>query len=202
MKKLKINLFNQATIQQAIKDIEDYKQEIIKGTERFCKELSDEGINIVNLNIPDEFASYVAFGRKIDPQQYGCDAIIILTDVIPYESRWLVKGENGKEIEKTAKLSAVLMAEFGSGVKADANAKHIKATNVKEKVGRGTFPSQTNEPFGNINHAQKQDIWWYKDAKTKEWQHSSGATPKMPIYNAYLEMERQIRQKAREIFKT
>lgn len=201
MKKVKINLFNQATIQQAIKDIQNYKQEIVDKTQMFCDRLSNIGIKVIDANIPNEFAGYVAFGRKIDPQKYGCDTIIILTDAELYESKWLVKDENGEEIEKTAKISAVLMSEFGSGIRADANPKHIKATNVKEKVGRGTFPSQNNEPFGNRNHARTQDMWWYKDAKTKKWERSRGMTPKMPIYNAYLEMERQIKEIAREIFK-
>jgi len=200
MKKLKINLFNQTTIQQAIKDIQDYKQELINNTKKFCEELSKIGIEVINANISNEFRGYIGFSKKVNPQQYGCEEILILEDIDTYESKWLALDENGKETEKTAKLSAVLLAEFGSGIKADAERKHMETTHVKEKVGRGTFPSETNEPFGNINHARRQKIWSYKDTDEK-WKRSSGVAPTMPMYNAYIEMERQIKEKAREIFK-
>lgn len=200
-KPIKINLFNQATIQQAIKDIQDYKKELINNTQRFCDELAQEGIDVINASILEQFKGYIAFRKKVNPQQYGCEEILILEDITPYESHWIVFDDMGKEITKTAKLSAVLMSEFGAGIKADAKQDHIETTHTKERVGRGTFPSETNEPFGNENHARNKKMWSYMGTNHK-WNRSSGMTPTMPMYNAYLEMERQIRQKAREIFKT
>lgn len=199
-KTIKINLFNQATIQQAIKDIQNYKQEIIDKTYRFCDELSELGIEVINANILDEFRGYIGFRKEVNPQQYGCSEILILEDMKTYESHWLALDENGKEREKVAKMSAVLLAEFGSGAKADSNKKHMQTTHVKEQVGRGTFPSEQNEPFGNENHARKQKMWSYMDTDHK-WRRGSGVAPTMPMYNAYIEMERQIMKIAREIFK-
>jgi len=199
MKKLKINLFNQTTIQQAIKDIQDYKQDILNKTKTFCDRLSEIGINIIQVNLGDG-AIHIGLTKKIEITENGCKEILILADKHPVTKAWLSIDENHKEIMKTAEISPVLMFEFGTGKNASANKKHTDTVNVKEKVGRGTFPSENNKPKGNENHAW-QDTWSYKDIHGK-WHRTSGMTPTMPMYNAYLEMERQIRQIAREIFKT
>lgn len=198
-KPIRINLFNQATIQQAIKDIQDYKKEITNNTKKFCDELSKIGIDIIKVNLGDD-AIHIGLIKKIEISESECKEILILADKHPVTKAWLSIDENHKEIMKTAEISPVLMLEFGSGKDASAAKKHTDTVNVKEKVGRGTFPSENNKPKGNENHAW-QDIWKYKDIHGR-WKRTSGITPTMPMYNAYLEMERQIRQIAREIFKT
>lgn len=198
MKKLKINLFNQTTIQQAIKELQEYKQDLKNKTELFCERLSKVGIDVIRVNLGN-YAIHIGLRKNIEIEGNDCKAILILYDEHSVISEWVVRGDNGELVDKTAEISPVLMAEFGSGKNASAAKKHQNAVNVKEQVGRGTFPSENNKPFGNENHAwQNSWSWQTKDGK---WHRSSGMTPTMPMYNAYLEMERQIKQIGKEIFK-
>ncbi len=182
-------------INKIISRLEEYKQDLLRRTEKFCEELSDVGINTARGLIGNEYNGYIALVKEVNPTQYGCSAILIMKDESPIISEWY--GED--EVKKTAEVSATLMVEFGSGKKANATPQHIKAVNAKEKVGRGTFPSENTKPFGNENHAN-QNVWWWKDLDGK-WKHSSGLTPTMPLYNAYVEMEREIKQIWRKNFR-
>ena len=177
-------------------ELEQYKQDVLLRTQRFCEELASLGILTADVTIGGSgFKPFVSLIKEVNPTTYGCSAILMMVDKKQLKSEW--KGEG--EVTKTAYISPTLMLEFGAGFRADASAKHIQATNPKEKVGRGTFPSEETTPFGNENHAW-QKIWYYKDTNGK-WQHSSGVTPKMPMYVAYEEMEKQITKIGRKYFK-
>ena len=186
-------------IKRLINDLEEYKNDIISKTEKFCKDLSEKGIEVAK-GLTSGFEEYVYFEKKVDMKEYGCEAIMIMADAKLYESEWLALDKNGEETTKTNSVSMTLMLEFGSGKNADAIAKHQAVVNNKVPVGRGTFPSENNKPFGNENHAW-QNSWAWKDAQTGEWKHSSGSPPSMPMYIAYLEMEKQIKETARNIWK-
>ena len=177
-------------------ELEQYKQDVLLRTQRFCEELASLGILTADVTIGGSgFKPFVSLIKEVNPTTYGCSAILMMVDKKQLKSEW--KGEG--EVTKTAYISPTLMLEFGAGFRADASPKHIQATNPKEKVGRGTFPSEETTPFGNENHAW-QKIWYYKDTNGK-WQHSSGVTPKMPMYVAYEEMEKQITKIGRKYFK-
>ena len=177
-------------------ELEQYKQDVLLRTQRFCEELASLGILTADVTIGGSgFKPFVSLIKEVNPTTYGCSAILMMVDKKQLKSEW--KGEG--EVTKTAYISPTLMLEFGAGFRADASPKHIQATNPKEKVGRGTFPSEETTPFGNKNHAW-QKIWYYKDTNGK-WQHSSGVTPKMPMYVAYEEMEKQITKIGRKYFK-
>ena len=177
-------------------ELEQYKQDLLVRTQRFCEELASLGILTADVTIGGSgFKPFVSLIKEVNPTTYGCSAILMMVDKKQFKSEWLGEGD----VKKTAYISPTLMLEFGAGFRADASPKHIQATNPKEKVGRGTFPSEETTPFGNENHAW-QKIWYYKDTNGK-WQHSSGVTPKMPMYVAYEEMEKQIRSIGRKYFK-
>ena len=91
--------------------------------------------------------------------------------------------------KKTAVLSPILLAEFGS-------ASYAEVLFDVEGVGQGTFPGQT--------HAF-EDSWWYKewDENGKgEWKRGFGVTPTHPMYHAEMKMYEQVYNIARKVFRT
>lgn len=187
---------SESGINKIISQLEEYKQDLLRRTRDFCEELATLGIITAETTIGGSgYKPFISLVKEVNPTTYGCNAILIMSDEKELKSEWLGEGN----IKKTAYISPTLMMEFGAGFRADASPKHIQATNPKEKVGRGTFPSNETQPFGNENHAN-QKIWYYMDLDGK-WQHSSGVTPKMPMYMAYMEMEKQINRIWRKHFK-
>lgn len=184
-------------INKIIAELEKYKDDVLVRTQKFCDELATLGIATAEVTIGQSgYKPFISLTKEVEPTTYGCDAILIMADEGHFYSEWIGEGEE----KKTAEISPTLMIEFGAGFRASASQFHQKVVNVKEKVGRGTFPSEDTKPHGNENHAY-QTVWFYKDAKTKEWKHSSGVTPKMPMYMAYEEMMRQIRRIGRKYFR-
>lgn len=181
-------------------ELQLYKQDLLSRTQKFCEELATAGIEKAQVLISGSgYAPFISLVKKVDPTIYGCEAILIMEDNQPIISKWKGIDDKGKEVDKTAEVSPTLMIEFGSGVKASADPLHQQVVNVKEKVGRGTFPSEKTKPIGNENHAW-QSVWYYKDM-SGNWQPSSGVSPKMPMYMAYEEMEKQITKIGRKYFK-
>ena len=101
------------------------------------------------------------------------------------KSQWLQKDGSVSE----ADVSPILMAEFGSGLRAN----NAKGKQMDPPMGTGTFPDQT--------HAEDPNGWWYKDLN-EVWHHSYGVTPTMPVWKAYMEMYDLIESTAKEVFGT
>ena len=79
------------------------------------------------------------------------------------------------------------MAEFGSG--------HLAEVLFDiAGVGQGTFPGQT--------HAF-DDVWHWKewrDDHTGEWHHSKGFRPTHPMYQAEMDMIKEVVNIAKEVY--
>lgn len=131
-----------------------------------CKELvirlANEGITVGKQNVGG-FGKYITFSMQTNPYEDGCKAIMLASENGKIISSWQTK-----DGIKTAEISPLLMAEFGSGWGAE-NPMKI------EGVGQGTFPNQT--------HAFDREGWYWIDIEGN-LNHSYGITAKMPMYKA------------------
>lgn len=166
------------SIKNAVNSLEKYKQSILKRCEQLVSELADDGIAIAETNVGN-FGRYITFTKQIEPESNGCTAIVLATETGQIKSQWLTS-----DGIKSADVSPLLMAEFGSGWRAQ------NPLNVPN-VGQGTFPGQT--------HAFDKEGWYWRDLNG-DLHHSYGITPTMPIYKAYVNTEQNILRKAREVF--
>ena len=177
---------NSKDISNAIRQIEQFKNDLLSKMELFCNELAEVGIEVAKQNIiveedgvPVDRSNLVTFSKELSPSVDGATCIVI-PSVTPYVTKWK-RSKNGKKV-LTAEVNPLLMAEFGSGAKAiDGH--------------RGTFPSETAKK--NAAHGS----WaWYD---TKDIKHVTvGNAPSRPIYKAKLEMEQQIAEVAERVFNT
>lgn len=160
------------------KQLDNYLKEYFNKLEQFENQLANYGISVAQANTGG-FGSKILFSIDTNPQEDGCSMLIRAVDSSKIYSVWQTK-----DGVKTAEVSPLLMAEFGSGKYAD-NPKRI------EGVGRGTFLGQ--------KHAFNEEGWYWLDLNNV-WHHSSGIVPKMPMYKASQEMEDNASRIASEVF--
>ena len=165
-------------IQNAIKEIKAYQNDLNRKCEELCRRLTAEGIVIAKSHIGDSgFGKYVFLNSTITPQQAGCKAILYMEDISKIKSEWRTK-----EGVKSAEISPMLMLCFGSGLKAQ-NPKNVP------DVGAGSFGEHGLDPSG----------WWYMDLDGI-WHHSAGMEPRMPMYHTGKELRRKVLLIAKEVF--
>ncbi len=167
-----------SSIENAISELQSYKQEVLDKCERLVSELANSGIEVAKSNTGN-FGHYITFSMRIKPNNSGCTAIIVATETGQITSQWQTS-----DGIKSADVSPLLMAEFGSGWRAQP---HFD----DDRGGQGTFPNQT--------HAFDREGWYWRDLNG-ELHHSYGITPTMPMYKAYSYMEQNIISKAKEVF--
>lgn len=160
------------------KQLEDYKKDLVNKCEEYVSRLAEIGIETAKHNTGN-FGHYITFSVKTEPNKDGCAALMIATETGKIISQWQTK-----DGIKSADVSPLLMVEFGSGWRAK-NPMDVPG------VGQGTFPDQT--------HAFDKEGWYWKDLYGN-LHHSYGITPKMPMYNAYLEMEKKLFEIAKDVF--
>lgn len=180
MKTIKMNL-SISSIQNAIKEVKQYQNDLNRKCEELTKRLCAEGISIAQVHIGSSgFGKYIHLDSEITPQQAGCRAVFYMEDGQKIVSQWQTL-----EGVKSATVSPSLMLEFGAGLPAK-NPVGIPG------VGTGTFPGGThgNEPG-----------WYYMDLNG-EWHYSSGTAPKMPMYFAGKELRDKVVAIAKEVFGT
>lgn len=182
MKQIKVKL-NSKSIQNAIKELENYKASLEAKNKEFVSRLIDYGIEMAE-SYSGSFGKHIVFSKKVEGGENAVGFLIAKGEPITVE--WIVRGDSGEEV-KTAEIDPLLMAEFGSG-------QFAEVLFDISGVGRGTFPGQT--------HAF-DDSWSFKkeapDGTTK-WYRSSGVAPTHPMYHADMEMLDMIESIAREVF--
>jgi len=165
-------------VQNAIKEVKAYKNDINCKCEELCLRLAAEGIQIAQSHIGSSgFGKYIYLGSEITPQQAGCKAVFYMEDTTKIKSEWRTQ-----EGVQNSEISPSLMLCFGSGLKAQ------NPTNVPG-VGTGTFGEHGADPSG----------WWYMDLDGV-WHHSTGIEPKMPMYKAGKELRERVLNIARAVF--
>lgn len=160
------------------KQLDDYKKDIMVKIERYTLALADHGISIAENN-SGKMGKYILFSKKTEPMKDGCKVIIYAMDKQKKVSMWKVKNGIRSEV-----VSPLLMAEFGSGLKA-------QNPNGIEGVGQGTFPNQT--------HAFDSDGWYWLGMDDK-WHHSTGFAPSMPMYKASQQLINDVEKLATQFF--
>lgn len=173
---ISINLFDGKSLDDAIKTIEQYRDDLPRKCQEICRRLSEEGVRVADVAINSvPIGKTITLTTDIDPSKMGCQAIMKMTG---RETRT----EDGR-IFFTA-----LAIEFGAGIR------YNSTSNPKAKefgMGVGTFPGQT--------HAENPDGWYYLDSNG-EWKHSYGVQASMPMYKASVEMRQKIDSIVKEVF--
>ena len=176
-RRIKIRL-SESSVRNAINELNQYKEEIQSKAQEYVNRLSEIGIQTAKGNVGN-FGRYIVFSKEIDPNKYGCKAIILASENGKIVSKWQTK-----DGIKSADVSPLLMAEFGSGHRAQ-NPENVPG------VGQGTFPGQ--------EHAEDPSGWYWKELDGN-LHHSYGVTPTMPMYKALVEMETNAMKIAKEVF--
>ena len=128
-KTIKVDIFNPKSIQDCIKQIEAYRDDLPRKCQEICRRLAEEGVRVADAAINSvPIGKTITLTTDINPSRMGCKAIMKMTG---RETRT----EDGR-IFYTA-----LGIEFGSGIY------YNKTANPKSSefnMGVGTFPGQTH----------------------------------------------------------
>lgn len=180
--RISLNIFSAESIKKAQEQVESYKEDILRKCETFVVELAKVGIEVARQNT-GQYGKYITFRTDVDPEKYGCKAVMVASNNGLIKSEWRI---NSQGDTRTADVSPILMAEFGSGIQ--------RADDEYGKMygfGVGTFPGQT--------HAEDPNGWWYQTLDGV-WHHSYGVKPTYPMMKAYTEMAWEIRSVAKRVF--
>ena len=166
-------------IEQLKKDLLNYKNNTLQNLlKQYITALAQEGISVGKQNVGG-FGKYITFSIQTEVSKDGCKALMLASENGKIISTWKSYGEI-----KSAEVSPLLMAEFGSGWGAE-NPMQIPG------VGQGTFPGQT--------HAFDKEGWYWLD-EDGNLNYSKGITAKMPMYKASIRIQEIAIKKAKEIF--
>lgn len=175
-KTIAVNLFDSKSIQNAIKQIEQYRDDLPRKCQEICRRLSEEGVRVADAAINSvPIGKTITLTTDIDPSKMGCQAIMKMTG---RETRT----EDGR-IFYTA-----LAIEFSAGVRY-ANTASARASNFG--MGTGTFP--------DAKHSWQMEGWYYL-GDDGNWHHSFGVRASHPLYSASMEMRQKIDSIVKEVF--
>lgn len=163
-------------INSAIKELHQYKSDLNRKCEEFCRRLCEIGVEEAQARISQSpLGKTITVSTEISPEKTGCKAILCAV------------GET-KQTDGYEPVNTLLLVEFGAGIKYNSTA-NPKADEFG--MGVGTFPGQT--------HAFNPNGWYYV-GEDGEWHHSYGVKATMPMYGAGFEMRGKIAEIAKEIF--
>lgn len=176
-KTIKIDLFDGKSLQQAIKQIESYRDDLPRKCQEICRRLSEEGVRVADAAINSvPIGKTITLTTDINPSKMGCQAIMKMTG---RETRT----EDGR-IFYTA-----LAIEFSAGVRY-ANTASPKAKDFG--MGTGTFP--------NAKHSWQMEGWYYL-GDDGEWHHSYGVQASHPLYSASVAMRQKLENVVNDVFR-
>ena len=171
---IKINVFDPASIDSAIKQLEDYEKRLDQKAKELCERLAQMGALYAEWNF-----SGVLYAGDID-----CH--VDVQQLNPNTYAVIAYGET------------VLLLEFGAGVRHGYG--HPKANELG--MGPGTYPGQKHAmdpkgwwfPYaGNTERGPNSSAGYM---------HTYGNAPGMAMYNAGKDLKNEILQVAREVFGT
>lgn len=164
-------------VQNAIKEIKAYQNDLNRKCEELCRRLMAEGLKIAQLKIGESpLGKTITLSSNITIQKAGCKAILFATGQI-------------KQAEGYEPVNTLLLVEFGAGIHYNPN-QNPKANEFG--MGVGTFPGQI--------HAF-EDGWYYL-GEDDEWHYTHGTKATMPMYFAGKEMHEKVIKIARQVFGT
>ena len=175
-KTIVVNLFDSKSIQNAIKQIEKYRDDLPRKCQEICRRLSEEGVRVADAAINSvPIGKTITLTTDINPSKMGCQAIMKMTG---RETR----SEDGRT------FYTALAIEFSAGVRY-ANTASPKAKDFG--MGTGTFP--------NAKHSWQTEGWYYL-GDDGNWHHSFGVQASHPLYSAGMEMRQKIDSIVKEVF--
>ena len=172
MKQINCSLTKKGSLQNAIKQLEAYKNDINRKTERFIEELARIGINVAMMTLATK-------GRGDSPR----------------DADFAVEIDNDGNAVRgviTVSSSSILFWEFGAGIKFNGTSSpNPKAAEFG--MGPGTYPGQT--------HVPDPGYWFYYD-ENGDSHYSVGTEATMPMHSASMEIIDNVYKIAREIFRS
>lgn len=176
-KTIKIDLFDGKSLQQAIKQIESYRDNLPRKCQEICRRLCETGQQtaLVAINESPQ-GKVVTLRMDIGQSKTGCKAMLIGT---------------GKTVtdDKGRTFNLLLGIEFGSGIRYNPTENPLAS---EFGMGIGTFPDQ--------KHALEPGGWMYLD-KDRNWKHSYGIKATMPFYKAMIDIQRNVNDVVKDVFK-
>ena len=176
-KKIIIDLMSSKSIQNAIKQIEQYRDDLPKKCQEICRRLSEEGMRVADAAINSvPIGKTITLKTDINPSKTGCRAIMKMTG---RETRT----EDGRV------FYTALAIEFSAGVRY-ANTASPRASDFG--MGTGTFP--------DAKHSWQMEGWYYL-GDDGNWHHSYGIQASHPLYSAGMEIRQKIDSIVKEVFR-
>lgn len=174
---ININLFDSKSIQNAIKTVEQCRDNLPEKCREICRRLAEEGVRVADAAINSvPIGKTITLTTDINPSKMGCQAIMKMTG---RETRT----EDGR-IFYTA-----LAIEFSAGVRY-ANTASPKAKDFG--MGTGTFP--------NAKHSWQMEGWYYL-GDDGNWHHSYGVQASHPLYSASVAMRQKLENVVNDVFR-
>ena len=175
-KTIKVDIFNPKSIQECIKQIEAYRDDLPRKCQEICRRLAEEGVQVAKASQSE--------GKSEDYQP---------STKVSYEI-----DTNGNLVSAKIKAEGpyILFIEFGSGIRY-SDTKNPKAAELG--YGPGTYPSnapQQNPPYDNW----ESPTGWYYYGEDGKLHHTFGVRAKMPMYNASESIRKKVEAVAKEVF--
>lgn len=176
-KTIKIDLFDGKSLQQAIKQIESYRDDLPRKCQEICRRLAEEGVRVADAAINSvPIGKTITLTTDINPSKMGCQAIM---KMIGRETRT----EDGRV------FYTALAIEFSAGVRY-ANTASPRASDFG--MGTGTFP--------NAKHSWQMEGWYYL-GDDGNWHHSYGVQASHPLYSASVAMRQKLENVVNDVFR-
>lgn len=172
--KVKLNSFD---IDEAIKELEIYKQKIQIAAKEIAKRLAELGYevaySIINNNIFDD----ETLSQSLQ-----------------------VKAENENKYILLSNSKEILFFEFGAGAKYG----YGHPLNADFGMGPGTYPGKGHwdDPNGWWYPTDNPSLIKHVDKSGQGWAHTYGNAPYMPFYKASKEIKANLQRIAEEVFKS
>lgn len=177
MGKKKISMeLSEDSIKNAIRELEDYKQDLVRKCKILAEKLAEAGEQVAIEKVTaSPLGRTVRLKIEREPTDMGCKAVLIAI---------------GKKVEAEGRepFYTLLAIEFGAGIYYNRENENPKANELG--FGVGTYPGQI--------HAF-EDGWYYLGNDDK-WHYTHGVKATMPMYSASLEIIQRYKEIAREVF--
>lgn len=188
MKKFKATL-NKNSLNKLVRQLEEYRDGLDGKMATFIEKLLDVGIKVArfqSIDVPGQFGThqmgrYVTFEKEIEVGNNTCRGLMLGIGETLF-STWYAREE------RHGSINAIMALEFGTAA---------LALSVREAFG-AVGGQGTNSKYGHEN-----DMEWFlykENGGHVERIKATAIRPTRPMYNAALEMSRQIVETAREVF--
>jgi len=179
MKTIKVDISKQKSIQDAIKELERYRDSLIDKNEVFVRRLAEIGVNSAMMTLATK-------GQGDAERSASFNVEFVTTEGV---TAGKITITSTPHINQDGRVFYPHLAwEFGAGNYFNVGA-HPKAGELG--LGPGTFPDQT--------HVPEPGFWYYRD-ENGDPVRSYGTQATMPMYNASKAIIEEIEQIAREVF--